>query len=631
MNRRETPEAPPTPAQREFEALLEFIKQHRGFDFTGYRRGSLQRRIDKRMGTAGIEGYANYQTFLDTHPGEFAQLFNTILINVTAFFRDPSAWEYLSEEVLPRILGNAGDSPIRIWSAGCAAGHEPYSLAMALNELMGLERFRRQIKIYATDVDEIALEQARRAIYTDKELESVPAALRPKYFRPLDGHFVFHTELRRGVIFGRHDLTTDAPISRVDLLVCRNTLMYFNPDTQARILARFHFALNAGGYLFLGRSEMLLTHTNLFTPIELKFRLFAKAQESPAEERMTGLPPAGLTRRTLVRELDVLEKAGYEQSPVAQAVIDRRGVLVSANQRARTLFNLEPAALGRPFGELPPSAIPAEVRDTVDRALKEMTTVEAGKVKWPLANGSITYLEVTAMPQLDRLGNATGVVLTFRDVTVETGLQDKLLRVQQDLETSLEEVQSSNEEMETTNEELQSSNEELETTNEELQSANEELETMNEELQSSNDELQEMNARLHVRTEELHSSAAYLSAIVHSHGWAVIAVDRHLDIQLWNEWAEDWWGVREEEVKGHGLLGLDLGLPVDSLNAGLRRCLEENGKREELDLPGRDRRGHNHLYHATLLPIRDVREAVEGVVIVLETAEREVSPPPGAD
>ena len=200
-----------------------------------------------------------------------------LLINVTEFFRDPASWEHLRDAVLPELLAaKAADEPVRVWSAGCASGQEAYTTAMVFAELMGVEAFRERVKIYATDIDEDALNQARLATYNAKETESVPRELRERYFERADQRLAFRKDLRRTVIFGRNNLVADAPISRLDLLICRNTLMYFNAETQARILRHFHFALHDGGVLMLGKSEMMISHRDLFAPDDLKKRIFVK-------------------------------------------------------------------------------------------------------------------------------------------------------------------------------------------------------------------------------------------------------------------------------------------------------------------------------------------------------------------
>lgn len=258
-------------ADADFEALIDYIKRHRGFDFTGYKRSSLMRRVRKRMQELDLEDFSDYMDRLEVAPEEFVHLFNTILINVTSFFRDRAIWDYLTTEIIPRIAARKESTePIRIWSAGCASGQEAYTLAISVAEALGVEQLRQRVKIYATDVDEEALNQARHAIFSDRQASSVPPQMLELYFESYNGVYIFRKDLRRSVIFGRHDLLQDAPISRIDLLLCRNTLMYFNAETQSRIIARFHFALNDGGFLVLGKAEMLLSHSDSFTPIDIE-------------------------------------------------------------------------------------------------------------------------------------------------------------------------------------------------------------------------------------------------------------------------------------------------------------------------------------------------------------------------
>src|SRR5262249_6662929 len=262
---------------RQFDALLDYLKRNRGFDFGAYKRPSLMRRMKKRVQAVDVETFSDYLDYLEVHPEEFGHLFNTILINVTSFFRDEASWDALKTDVIPRIIGGKKpDEPIRVWCAGVASGEEVYTMAMLLAEELGTEKFEQRVKIYATDVDEDALNQARQAVYSEKQMEPIPEGFKKKYFELANGRFAFRKDLRRMVIFGRHDLIQDAPISRVDLLVCRNTLMYFNAEAQERILLHFHFALHDDGILFLGKSEMLLTHTNIFNPLDLKRRIFTK-------------------------------------------------------------------------------------------------------------------------------------------------------------------------------------------------------------------------------------------------------------------------------------------------------------------------------------------------------------------
>ena len=202
-------------AGEDFEALLAYLKQSRGFDFAAYKRSGLMRRVRVRMQTAGLTAFADYQDFLQVDPDEFTRLFNTILINVTSFFRDPQAWDYVANSVLPGLLSAArpADS-IRVWSAGCASGEEAYTIAMLLAEALGMEQLRDRVKIYGTDVDDEALAQARHAVYSARAVEEVPLELRDKYFEPLDGGFIFNKELRRSVIFRTGTISCRTLLSR---------------------------------------------------------------------------------------------------------------------------------------------------------------------------------------------------------------------------------------------------------------------------------------------------------------------------------------------------------------------------------------------------------------------------------
>ena len=269
--------APAEPVDEHLEELLEYVRRARGFDLTGYKRASLRRRILKRMQVVGIEGFENYMAHLEAEPDEFAAMFDTILINVTSFFRDPTSWAYVADEILPRIVADRPrGAPIRIWSAGCSSGQEAYTISILLAQVLGEQGFRERVKVYATDIDEEALTQGRHGSYGAKAMESMPPDLRDNYFESRSDHYVFRPDLRRSIIFGRHDLVQDPPISKIDLLVSRNTLMYFNADVQNRILANFSFALNDNGFLFLGKSEVLLSRTNIFLPVDLKRRVFGK-------------------------------------------------------------------------------------------------------------------------------------------------------------------------------------------------------------------------------------------------------------------------------------------------------------------------------------------------------------------
>ncbi|RYG16887.1 PAS domain S-box protein, partial [bacterium] len=429
---------------------------------------------------------------------EFPHLFNTILINVTSFFRDPEAWDYLRDQVVPTVVLPQGhDQSLRVWVAGCASGEEACTVAMVLAEAMGRDAFRERVKIYATDLDDDALNTSRHATYTARQVESVPAELLTKYFERVGDRYVFDRELRRSIVFGRHDLINDAPISRVDLLLCRNTLMYFNAEVQERIVSRFNFALNEGGFLFLGRAETLLTHTNLFLPVDLKNRVFSKVTRGRVRDRSFMFPlPKSFTNDVEPGVEPSLSGAAFEQSTVAAIVLNAEGLLVQFNERARTTFGLNARDLGRPIQDLEISYRPVELRSGMEQAAVQKRVIIHRDVAWNPPGASSATLEVRLIPLQNDRKEVLGIMVSFEDVTQMKRLQTELMTFNQELETAYEEVQSTNEELQTTNEELQSTVEELETTNEELQSTNEELETMNEELQSANEELETINEEL---------------------------------------------------------------------------------------------------------------------------------------
>jgi two-component system, chemotaxis family, CheB/CheR fusion protein len=607
-----------------FASLLEYLHRSRGFDFGGYKQSSLARRVQRRMQLVNIATYAEYTDYLEVHPDEFPQLFNIVLINVTAFFRDPTAWESLAGHLPKLIAARPSDGQIRAWTAGCASGEEAFTLAMILAEELGLEAFSRRVKIYATDVDDEALAHARQATYGAKAIESVPSALVEKYFARTGSAYVFNKELRRAVIFGRHDLVQDAPISRVDILTCRNTLMYFNSETQTRILKRLNFALNDDALLFLGKAEMLLTHGNLFTPVDLKLRIFTRSPRSTkARERVAlDLPPphhaghAG-AEHTISQdkaERTRLRQSVFDTSPNAIIVVDAQGRLALMNNQACSTFKLLARDVGRPFQDLELSYRPVELRSYIDLVRAEKHTKQLRQVECPSGN-EVTFFDVTFTPIFGDNLEVSAVQVAFVDVTRHHRLEGELRKANAELETAHEELQSTSEELETTNEELQSTVEELETTNEELQSTNEELETMNEELQSTNEELQTLNEELRKRGIELNQVSSFFGAILASLHAGVAVLDPELRVQVWNLQMEELWGVRADEVDGKHFMNLDIGLPVTDLVASIRSCLHGDGEIEKT-VECTNRRGKRLACKVFITRLAGTESA--GVIILIE-------------
>jgi two-component system, chemotaxis family, CheB/CheR fusion protein len=599
------------------EVLLDYLKATRGFDFTAYKRSSLMRRIQKRLQVVSTGSYEEYPSYLETHPEEFGLLFNTILINVTSFFRDPEAWAFLSSQIVPRVIASGrSDAGIRVWSPGCASGEEAYTLAMVFAEQLGVEQFRRRVKIYASDLDEDALMQARHATYTPAQVQDIPPELLSKYFERVDDRYLFHKDVRGSIIFGRHDLVQDAPISRVNLLACRNTLMYFTRETQAKVLNRFHFALRNGGYLFMGRAELLLTHGELFTPVELKWRVFTKTV-TPNVRDVVPLPEREEDGSTMPND-DRLQVLSLETDPIARVAVRVDGILSFANSRARSLFRLSPHDIGKRLQDLEMSYRPIELRALIQDAMTQRRPVSRRDISWPTEGGEQRILDLEVTPLADGAGDTLGVQISFNDVSRYRRLQEELERSKNELETAYEELQSSNEELETTNEELQSTNEELETTNEELQSTNEELETMNEELQSTNEELETTNTELRMRSDELNTANGFMASILSGLEVAVVVVDPKLQVLAWNHRAEDLWGLRASEVQGRHLMNVDIGLPVEQLRQPVRAVLAGETARAELTLECRNRRGRSIRCPIQCTPLTSGSGEMLGAILLME-------------
>jgi two-component system, chemotaxis family, CheB/CheR fusion protein len=601
-----------------FEALLRYLRDTRGFDFTGYKRASLMRRVRHRMDQAGSESFEEYLDTLQASADEFSALFNTILINVTDFFRDREAWEFIRTDVIPALLAQRGpDDPIRIWSAGCASGQEAYSLAMLMAEVLTPEAFRQRVKIYATDVDEDALTTARAAAYSAKAVESVPEPLLRRFFDLVGNKYVLHKDLRRSVIFGRNDLVKDAPISRVDLLLCRNTLMYLNAETQRNVLNRLHFALAPMGILFLGHAEMLLSHTERFTPLDLKHRVFQRTGGTRGTLDKFNTSPAEVERYGDLDEMPPLRELAFRASPVPQIVVTGDDTVAMINQQAEVAFGLSGRDIGRLLRDLEVSYRPVELRAYLEQAKLERRSARIPDVKWQRPGFEPAWYEIHINPLVAPDNGLQGVSIVFFDVSSTRTLLDKVVESNSQLEAAYEELQSTNEELETTNEELQSTVEELETTNEELQSTNEELETMNEELQSTNDELHTINDTLRDRTAELGEARFFLDSLISSIQYGLVVVDRETRVIAWNRGSEDLWGVRADETIGKPLAQLDIGISMDALKPLIGNAFVDPDAVGETSVDAVNRRGRNITVRVTCSSFRAAEGAVSGALLLM--------------
>jgi two-component system, chemotaxis family, CheB/CheR fusion protein len=518
--------------------LLRELAEQRGFDLRGYKRTTLERRFRKRMFQLNIGTYEDYAVYLRKNPEEISPLLTTILINVTEFFRDPPAWDFLRNEVLPRQFKRLKPgSSYRVWSAGCATGEEPYSAAMLLADYLGPQLPDYDIRIYATDFDDEELGKARRGEYSGRVLRRIQPEWRQKYFQG-DSTLRLNREIRRLVIFGRSNLAQDAPISHVNLLLCRNVLIYFDAAAQRQILSRLHYALEPDGFLFLGRSESQLSNSKQFRRVNARWRIFQRLS-APSENRA----PPSLPRQ----ERNAMEDSrfGEELKRVRgqhQYMLEtlRIGVIVlraddtveQNNTAALTVFGLPPASLtGRKIQDTEIFACNPELGGYLQasrmnhEAVRFHSRIEVGREQ--------RLIEFILRPVLDKVEGRAGTLLLCEDISVRKKLQSTV----GNLEAASEELQSTNEELETTNEELQSANEELETTNEELQSTNEELETTNEELQSLNEEMETTNQELEERGKELDQVNQVYLQTLETLGMPIMLIGEDGQIEFWNDMA----------------------------------------------------------------------------------------------
>jgi two-component system, chemotaxis family, CheB/CheR fusion protein len=546
--------------------LLQELAEQRGFDFRGYKPTTLERRFRRRMLQLKIGSYAQYREYLEKNAKEVNELLNKLLINVTEFFRDPPAWEMLRQDLLPPMLKNVtSGSSFRAWSAGCASGEEAYSIAILLAEFFGPRLPEYDIKIYATDIDEEALTAARKGEYPAEALQRICPEWKEKYFHGKDQVRV-NREIRRLVIFGRSNLVQNAPISHVNLLLCRNLLIYFNSELQQQILARLYYALEPEGILFLGKAESQLANSPQFRRLNARWRIFQRVSpggsaEAASEAQRNQEPaPASERSRIEVDELQLRQQYLLEAVRFGVMLLSPDDQIIQHNAAVLTLYGLPTSSLvGRKLAETDLAARAPELSTELQESrIANQTRQFQSRIR--LGNEQ-RLIQITLRPMMDERRRHFATFAYFEDSTVE----EKLQATVEELESTTEELQSANEELETTNEELQSTNEELETTNEELQSTNEELETTNEELQSLNEELETTNQELEERRKDLDGLSSLYAQTLEKIRAPIMLVDSEDKIQFWNSMALRLFGFRSKPPMALRLDQLPLPGPVRNL------------------------------------------------------------------
>ena len=546
----------PSPSEKQDDPLRDLLAQvsaQTNIDFRNYKSSTILRRIGRRMAVTHNANIRDYADYLRTHPDEIKELVKAFLIKVTGFFRDPEAFEFLQTTVVPELIDRGKDNgrTLRIWSAGCATGEEAYSLALLLADHLGQDFPEWNIKIFATDLAADAIAFARRGLYPANVLKDLPDDFRDRFFERVDHGYRISKILRQVVIFGQQDISRGVPFPRINLVTCRNLLIYLKPDLQQVVLDLFAYSLHQShGYLFLGKAETARPTKASFELVNKKWKIYrclggplafplheSSVQASSAnntwrEPRRRPGPPGianvhDLTQAEIeVSQLRRVNETMLRYTNVAVVIIDRQYRILTINAAARRLLGVRDLAYDQDFLHTVRGMPYQEVRRAIDTCFREHATMNLQEIELDqTSEGSGRYASFTIMLMQVEQGAPEVAVITAFDITDQVQTKKRLEAVQREhaelvgelsaankrfgtmnkeLQDANEELQAANEELMLTQEELQATNEEFEATNEELQATNEELETNNEELQATNEELQTTNDELTARSVELH-------------------------------------------------------------------------------------------------------------------------------
>jgi two-component system CheB/CheR fusion protein len=607
------------------DAVLAVLRVQLGPDFRGYRKSTLLRRVQRRMGVCGVTDLGEYRDYLRENPEEARALLQDLLIGVTAFFREPAAWDNLASEVIaPLMRGHEGPDPIRVWVPGCSMGKEAYSLAMLLMEERENLESPPSLQIFATDIDQKALEVAREGLYPEQIAEEIPAARLQRFFARQGGAYRVRQELRDMMTFAIQNLISDPPFSHMDLISCRNLLIYLEPDIQARVIELFHFALNPGGHLFLGTSESVTRRGELFEPVSQKWRIYRKVGTSRVGRIDLPLLEDPHRRRPPAPDAERPPQSAKETSPgrlMEQALVRRfvpAAVLIDACGNVLYFHGDTERFLTMPEGEptrdllsLVREGLRTRLRAAIAKAAREGEEVEVGAHALGRNGAQKTVIRVLPLAQDGLLAvSFTAEGEPVEEPPTPEGVDEGMVReLEEELKSTREELQSTIEEMETSNEELKASNEEVMSMNEELQSTNEELETSKEELQSLNEELTTVNAQLQSKVEELEVTNNDLDNLITSTEIATLFLDTEFRLKRFTPAVTKLMNLIPTDV-GRPIGDITSRVPAVDLVEDVRTVLDElRTVSREIHGPGED------WYVRRCRPYRTQRGTVEGVVV----------------
>ena len=633
------------------QKMFLLLRHRTGHDFSGYKVSTIRRRIARRMNVHQIKDPEKYVRFLKENPEEIDILFNELLISVTNFFRDPAAWEALAAEPLKQLLeSRPQDASLRASVPGCATGEEAYTLAIVLRECMAECKRHFEVQLFGTDLDSDAVDAARRGIYPSGIAADVSPGLLEKYFTKKDTTYRIHQEIREMAVFALQNVIRDPPFTKLDILSCRNLLIYLDTDLQKQLLPVFHYALKPGGLLFLGPSETIGGFGDLFDTVNKKWKIFRRKEASPSVVHpMPQMPrsilpspearggTAALSPPVKERHIQSLvERLALDRFCPAFVVVNERGDIVHVHGRTGNYLELAEGQARTNLLDMAREGLPHQLASALRQVSKDGRELVRDRLRVK-TNGGYTDVSISVSKIPDPEPVRDLLMVTFRPTpnpipSVEkesppTGNEhsehsEHLETLESELRFLQESNQTTLEELETSNEELKSANEELQSTNEEMQSTNEELETSKEEMQSLNEELTTVNAELQSKVEDLSEANNDLQNLLNSTDIATIFLDNDLNIKRFTERAKSIVTLRPG----------DIGRPLGELTSKLRSSDLPADCKEVLDTLAFKKREVETVdggwYLMRILPYRTTESVIDGLVVTfvsiseLKEAER---------
>ena len=624
------------PNELALREILAALRTRTGHDFRHYKLATVLRRIERRMQVNALPDMPSYAKYLQSHPDETPALLGDMLIGVTNFFRDREAFEALERDILPALFEQklaTEDKSIRVWSAACSTGEEAYSLAMLLADQAALSSANSEIhvQLFATDIDERALETARAGVYPQAIATDVTPGRLRQYFVKEQNQLRMQKELRERILFARHNILRDPPFSRLDLISCRNLMIYLDRDIQVEVLRMFHFALNPGGYLFLGSSETADACSQLFTPVDKKNRIYRAMEVGSSLRRTPAGPLQGFSLSTPTRQpfnephrrnrkfsfADVHQRA-LEQYAPPSVIINQEAEIVHMSDRAGNFLRYVGGEPSLNLTTLVHPQLRLELRTALYQAIHTGKSVEARRVRMERDARSY-YVNMVVRPFRDNEAGSDYMLVLFDEVEAcmdsrtleDSATKDSVLsQLEAELQQTKERLQITMEHSETSTEELRASNEELQAINEELRSATEELETSKEELQSINEELTTVNFELKNKVDETSKINDDLQNLISSTDIATVFVDRKMRIKWFTPRAKDIFNVIGNDA-GRSLFDITHRLDYPLLGKDAAEAFEEL-RLVEREVRNRD---SERWYLARFLPYRTLDDRIEGAVL----------------